>query len=312
MKVLNNKTISYLGLLFVVFIWGCAPLLTLHLYKYYSPTIRLCFSELVLFVMYALLSKKCVKRFNIDYIKVGVPTGVFLVAANICQKIGLMYTTPARYAFLENLSCITVPIIMYFLTKKKPGTTTIISCFVCLASVFALNGMSFDGNSWGVGEILCAVAGLLYGFNIAGTGVYARKLIAPMYLAVQSAIGFVVTFIFSLVLNNVTVVSDNGIIKSIEEIEFSFKPEHIALVIIITVVSSALCWIIRTNSMKHIDASIVAIIMPFSAVVTGVLSVVVGKDCLDMNLILGSVLGVLAIFLSTYDDIFKRKLKNKT
>lgn len=310
MKSLNKKAISYFGLLFVVFIWGSAPLLTLHFYKYYSPTIRLCFAELVLLVTYVLLSKKRVRRFNIDYIKVGVPTGLFLIIANMCQKIGLMYTTPARYAFLENLSCITVPIIMYFLTKKKPSITTVISCFVCLASVFVLNGMSFDRNSWGIGEILCAVAGLLYGFNIAVTGVYAKKLIAPMYLAVQSFVGLIVTFVFSLILNQVTVVSDDGIIKPIEEIMFSFKLEHVALTIILTVVSSALCWIIRTNSMKHIDASIIAVIMPFSAVITSVLSVAFGKDCLNMNLILGSILGVLAILLSTYDDIFKLKKDN--
>lgn len=58
--------------------------------------------------------------------------------------------------------------------------------------------------------------------------------------------------------------------------------------------------------MKHIDANIVAIIMPFSGVITGILSVWSGNDIPNLNLVFGSILGVLAISLSTFDDISKK------
>ena len=145
----DKKTLSYLGLFFVVGIWGTTPLVTQHFYKYYSPSIRLFFCEAILFVTYICITGKRIKEFNFDYIKVGIPTGFFLALANISQKIGLMYTTPARYAFLENLSCISVPVLMYLLIRKKPGALTVSACFLSLASVFVLNGVSFGGNSWG-------------------------------------------------------------------------------------------------------------------------------------------------------------------
>ena len=199
---LGKKFRAYTGLIFVVLVWGCAPLITLELYKYYSPTIRVFFSELILVVSYLVISGKKIRLFSIDYIKVGVPTGIFLALANISQKIGLMYTTPAKYAFLENLSCITVPVVLYFLIKEKPTFLTIISCFTCLAGVFALSGISLsDTSAWGIGETLCAVSGLLYGFNIAGTGVYAKKLYPPLYLAVQSIVSMIVAFFFAIVLD---------------------------------------------------------------------------------------------------------------
>lgn len=300
----NKKTISYLGLFFVVFVWGCSPLLTLELYKYYSPTIRICFSELILLAAYILISKKHIKKFSSEYLKIGIPTGFFLALANISQKIGLMYTTPARYAFLENLSCITVPILVFLLVKKKQSVTTWIASTICLISAFVLNGVSFSGSSWGIGEILCAVSGLLYGFNIAGTGIYANKLHAPLYLATQCIVGFTVSLIFSLVLNFLDFTGSGPI----EKIVFSFNPVHLAFAVIVALVSSALCWTIRTNAMKHIDATIVAVIMPFSAVITSILSVLSGKDTLNYNLIVGGALGLLAIFMSSYDDI-RKKLK---
>ncbi len=40
--------------------------------------------------------------------------------------------------------------------------------------------------SLGKGEIHCALAGLLYGVNIAVTGVYAKDFYAPMYVMIDT------------------------------------------------------------------------------------------------------------------------------
>lgn len=299
----NKKIISYIGLLFVVFVWGTAPLVTLYFYKYYSPSIRLFFSEVILFVAYLIMSIKHLEKFNMQYIKTGVPTGLFLALANVTQKIGLMYTTPARYAFLENLSCITVPVVMYFLIRKKPNFITILSCILCLTGAAVLNGVSFLNGAWGIGEILCAFAGLLYGFNIAGTGVFAKKFYAPLYLAVQAAVGIIISLAFSLALNFIRFPSASGTLVPIEKIYFSFDYRHIIFTIIYVVIVNALCWVIRTNSMKHIEASTVSIIMPFSAVVTATLSVVAGNDVFNFNLLIGGVIVIASIIISSFGDI---------
>lgn len=312
MKSHSGKAMSYIGLFFVVFVWGCSPLITLELYKYYSPTFRLFFSELVLFIAYMIICGKDIKRFNFDYIKIGVPTGIFLALANMTQKIGLLYTTPAKYAFLENLSCISVPVLMYILVRKKPTFMTVLSCITCLASVFVLNGISFnDASSWGIGEVLCAAAGLLYGFNIAGTGAYAKNFCTPLYLAVQSGVSTIIYLISSFAFSKILITGDTGIAAPMEKIVFSMNPVHIAAVVLTALIVSAMCWTIRTNAMKHIDASIVAIIMPFSAVITSVISILLGEDILSTKLVVGGILGLFAIFMSSYNDIFRRKLGEK-
>ena len=288
--VKNKKVMAYIGLFFVLFVWSVSPLFTYELQKFYSPTFKLVFGEFLLFFIYISMSAKHLKEFNISYIKVGVPTGFFLALANVSQKIGLNYTTPAKYAFLENLSCVVVPILMYFMIKKKIRPITVISAIMCLAGVFVLNGVKLDGG-WGIGEILCALSGVFYSFNIAGTAVYAKEFHAPLYLAVQSVVGFIFNLILSLVFN----------FTGIEKIVFPLDWKLLALMVLVIAISSGLCWPIRTNALKHISASTVAIIMSFSAFMTAIVSVAFGTDVLSLEMIIGGIAIVIAIILSSFD-----------
>ena len=299
----NVKAKAYGGLVFVVFIWGISPLLTLRLYRYYSPAFRLFLAQLVLLPAYLIISGKRIREINASYIRIGMITGFFLALADICQKIGLAYTTPSRYAFLENLSCITVPAVSYFITKKKPQRCAVAAAVICLCGVFVLNGVSFRGSAWGSGELLCALAGLFYGVNIAVTGAYAKKFFAPLYLAVQVAVEIVASGMTVFALNAWKIADKNGVLVPAEKIVYSLNPRHLLFLASVTLVSSALCWTVRTNSMKHVEASAVAVIMPFSAVITSAASVICGTEQLTVRLVLGGLICLAAIFMSSLDDI---------
>lgn len=298
--IYNKKIMSYIGIFTVIFIWGLCPLITKELNRHYSPTFKVAVTEVILLITYFFISGKNIKKFNKGYLKPGLITGVFLGLANITQKVGLLYTTPAKYAFLENLSCISVPVLLYVLTKKKPTRFTYLSIILCLAGVFILNGISFS-DSWGVGEILCAISGILYGFNIAGTAVYAKKLHTPLYLATQCIAGLIISLIFSVVLNFATITDAAGNVSVIEKIVFSPDIKMFVFLVLYVIVSSAFCWIIRTNCLKHISANVVSVIMPLSAVVTAIASVLAGSDVISANIILGGTLGVLSVIISSFD-----------
>lgn len=290
-RLKNKKVLSLIGLLFVVFVWGFSPNLTYELQKYYSPAFRGVIGEFIMIVSYFFISHKHIKEFNINYLKVGIPTGIFYALANLTQKIGLLHTTPGKYAFLENLSCVVVPILLYILIKKKIKLLTVISSLLCLVGVFVLNGVSFDGG-WGLGEVLCAVAGILYSFNIAGTGVFAKKFYVPLYLLVQSSVSIIINIIAAITFHNI----------GFEKIKFTFDPRLIVVLISVTVLSSVFCWIIRTNSMKYVSPTTIAIIMPLSAVVTIAISVIMKTDVLNSNIIAGGIMILTASILSSFDD----------
>ena len=305
----NRKTLALFGISLVILIWGVGPFLTLWLYRYYSPTIRLVAAQVILIPTYLILSRHHLRAFSRTYLKLGIPTGFFLAIADAAQKIGLQYTTPAKYAFLENLSCLTVPLLMYVLVRKKPTGVTRLSCICCLAGTYVLNATSAFGilGTWGVGEILCAAAGLLYGVNIAATGAYAKQLYAPLYLAVQAVVQLVAKAGFAVALHLIRIPTASGVPEPIERIRFSFQPWHLAALAAVALVSQAFGWTVRTNCMKYLEASRVAVMMPFSAVVTGIISVCAGTDRLTWHLVLGGGLCLSAILLSGLDE---KKPKN--
>ena len=299
---------AYSAIIFVVFVWGIAPLITSCLLDIYSPSIYSATGALISGVALLFVCSKNLKELNKDYLKIAIPTGFFNALANLLQKIGLQYTTPTQYAFLENLSCVIVPVLLYFLIKKKPGILTVLAGALCLAGCFTLSGMDFSSGkvAFGIGEILCALAGLLYGVNIAVTGTFAKKFNPALYVMLQTFVSVIVGFFSAILFNFVQI---NGAV--IEPIAFSWQFKHLLALGAVALIVSTFCWIIRTNAMKYVSASVVAVMMPFSSVVTGVSSVLVGLDSFTANLAFGGLLVLCATFLSSADDILGDRMNKK-
>ena len=192
----NSCLAAYTALIFVIFIWGTSPIVNTYLYQSYTATICSAACSLVAGTSLLLICLPHLKKLNKTYFKIAVPTGIFNSVASLLQKIGLQYTTPAQYAFLENLSCVVVPVLLFIFIRKKAGFLTITASILCLIGSFILSGMSFSGAhvTLGKGELLCGLAGLLYGVNIAATGAFATKLYAPLYVLIQTWIHTLVSF----------------------------------------------------------------------------------------------------------------------
>ncbi len=305
---INKKTLSYLSLILVVIIWGCAPYVTRIFFNYYSPTVNTAVSALIACISFALISGKNLKLINKEYLKIAVPVGFFYSLASVLQKIGLPYTTDTQYAFLENLSCVVVPILVFIFIKKKPSFLTILASVLCLISCFILSGLDLTTGDlkFGIGEMLCALAGIFYGINIAGTGVYAKKFNTVVYLTIIMFVEFIVSLTTVIVLNFVQV---GG--KSIEPFAFKFDIGVIAFKLGFTLISSVFCWFIRVWAMKQVEPTVVAVIMPMSALVTTLISVLRGAENITLSLILGAFIGLAASILSGFGDVYSEKKMRK-
>lgn len=292
----NSKHGAYIMLWFVVFVWAILPTINKFIYEISSPTVVNTLASFIAFIALLIYCRKDLKFLNKKYFLVAIPTGFANAVGSLIQKIGLLYTTPSQYAFLENLSCITVPILMFIFIRKLPSFLTIISAILCLVGAFILCGLSFNQPmKFGLGEILCALAGIVYGFNIAGTGCFAKQLKASLYILIHMGVSTIVCLISTFVLNAVEV---NG--APITPIYFSFK--SVPAIICLALISNVFCWILRTNSMKKINPSTVAVIMPFSAVITSVISIILGMDKVSFNLLIGGTIIFISILLSSFGD----------
>lgn len=286
-KFKNSDSIYYLGMVFVVLVWGLFPVLTKKLFTFYTPSLWDTVGSLIAVISLALISRKKLKMLNWDYFKVALPTGLFFSAANLLQKFGLTMTTPAMFAFLENLTCVFVPVLMLIFAKQRLTLTKILAAFLCLGGVFILCGGDLT-LQFGLGDVLCALAGIFYAVNIAGTSAFGKKLDTSLYLLVQFTVHGTVSAIYSVLF--------------VDDWKFSFAPLHLGSLVSIVLISTVLCWVIRTACLKRLDPSFVAIIMPFSSVVTGVISIWVGTDTLSSALVGGAVLIFVAIVISGLAD----------
>ena len=300
-RVKKNKTfIAYMMLILVILLWSASPLINAVLNEKCSVGLRSVLISAISVITLLIICGKRLKNLNKEYLKCALPTGACLAMASIVQKIGLYYTTPTKYAFLENLSCVVVPIILFFAIKKRPSALTIISSILCLIGAFVLGGMNFSAEniSFGIGEVLCSLSGVLYGVNIAYTGDKIKKFDALLFLFIQQCANAFISILSLVVFTNVKI---NG--APIEVVSFSFDTTCILLILSLALVSNVLCWFLRTYALKFVNPTAVAVMMPFSAVVTGVMSLIMGMDTLSTEFIVGALISLVAVILSSIADI---------
>ncbi len=301
-----GKRPYYFALFFVVIVWGLDPVIMSYFYRYYSASMLTAIGTGVSFLLLLVLNRKKLHLLNSRYFKIAAPVSVLNSAACLLQKIGLQYTTPANYAFLEHLSCVVVPIMLFILVKKRPTLPQAISAVLCLGGCFILCGVGTAGpTTLAFGDILCALAGILLGACVALTGVFAKGLDMPLYMVVHMGVYFLISVISTVTLNFITL---GGTVA--EPIRFTFDVRLLLLAALFGLISIGLCWLHKNLATVKTDPTLVAIISPFAAVISAVVSVLLGQDALRYNLVIGAALILVAVLFSDLPSS-KRKAQDK-
>lgn len=288
----------YILLFIVIFVWGFDPSVCKYFYKDYSASVVAVIATVTSFIFFACFSLKKFKDMNLKFLKIAAPIGFLNGLAGLLQRIGLQYTSPANFAFLEHLAVATVPIVLFILIRKKPTVIQVISVVLCLVGCFILSGMTFSGFEGNTGDILCALSGIIYGLCVALIGVHANKIDASLYMVVFTFIYSITSIATMILLNNVEV---NGV--PIEPIRFTFDIKLLVPVALFGLFTVGITWLLKTVAIKKLDPTFVAIVSPFTAVVAGALSVITKTDELTTKLIIGAVLIMAAAILSGVLDV---------
>ena len=305
--IMTGKRPYYLALFFVILVWGLDPIIMSRFYDYYSASVLTAVGTGVSFLLLLAINAKRLNKLSARYFKIAAPISALNSAACLLQKIGLQYTTPANYAFLEHLACAVVPIAVFVLIKKRPTLPQIIATVLCVGGCFILCGVGTAGPvSLAFGDVLCSAAGLIFGVCIALTGIYAKGLDMSLYMVVHMGVYFLVSAASSVGLNFLIL---NG--APAEAIHFTFDIKLLLLLALFGLVSIGLCWMLKNMATVHTDPTVVAIASPFSAVIAAVVSVMIGEDTLTYNLVIGAALILGAVLFSDLPSPIKRKPKEK-
>lgn len=288
----KKKVFSFIALIIIVILWGITPVIGKYLFNnnFDSPALLVAVRGLIatiIMVLFIVITKQY-KVLDKSYL-ICIPAGLILGTAYLFQFIGLETTTTSKNTFLESFSVIATPLTLLIIIKEKPSVPTIISCILCLVGAFVLCGDGWDFSSLfkapSVGDILSAIAGALFGVNIAFTQVFAKNKNPFVYVSIQMAILTIISFIYSFAFER--------------PLLFSWDYRNILLVLFLAIFCTALCWITRTYAVKNISATTIAVMNPMSAVIATSIAIGLGQDHFSFNLLIGALIIVASILISS-------------
>ena len=291
----NVRLWSLLGMILVVVLWGLAPLAGKYLFNEhaYTPALLIAFRGLLsvilmgLFLLFTGRFKKITKAYWIC-----LPAGLIMGLAYLFQFIGLESTTLAKNTFLESFSVIAVPLTMFILTRKKPSWVSVFAAIFCFFGCFVLCGKGWDFSAFftapTLGDIFSAIAGALFGVNIALTKIFSKDKDPYVYVFFQLLIMTVIAFAYALPFE--------------KGLTFSFALPHIMTLLFLAVVCTVGCWLLRTICIKNVTAVTCAVLNPMSAVIATSLSIAIGLEGFSWNVVAGGIIITLSIVISGIVD----------
>ena len=273
MKSKTNRK-YYIMLFIVVIAWGCDPVINRRLYDYYSAAALSSLCTFVCALTFLFLARKKLHLLkDKKYLRAALPICLFNSLACVLQRIGLQYTSPARYAFLEHLSCAAVPLILFFVFKRKPNAMQIIASGLCLVGCLILSGAGALALSYSIGDALCAAAGILLGFGIVCTAMCTRGLDITLFMALHMCTYFLTSLSLAIAMNFIKVGGE-----PMEAFVFTFSPLTLLFAALFGLFTVGICWLLRNEATRHVHPTAVAVIAPFSALITAVISILQGME----------------------------------
>ena len=303
------KVIAFLVLIGVVLMWGVAPVASKAIFNAddpaYSPGMLIALRGLLAVIAMTAFINKGFKKINKSYLLTAIPAGFILAMAYIFQFTGLKYTDPSKNAFLENISCITIPIFMFIFIREKPTWYSVVAALICVVgSIFLIgNGFAilhFFDNVTFLGDGFSAIGGLFFGLDIAFTKVYCKDKDPLLYVFLQLCVLTIVCFAYTFIFEGAV----------FHTLAFSVDWLSLLEVLFLGVVCTAVCWVARAWAMKYIDALTVSLLVPLSAVVATTLSISFHMEEFNLNLLVGGLIILLSIAVSAIFD-YRKECQSK-
>ncbi len=137
-KAFWKNVLGILILTATAFVWGSSFVFTKQtldsLPVFYVLTLRFLPSAAVLFVVLLYKLPQLTKGTALR----GMVLGAILFFAYALQTVGLVYSTPARNAFVTVSYCVLTPFMMWLIFKQKPKIYNVLGGILCLAGLMLL------------------------------------------------------------------------------------------------------------------------------------------------------------------------------
>ena len=189
------KVFLYLGLLATTAVWGGAflvmkdSLVRQDVYSFLA-------SRFILAAAFMFFYKpKSLTGLDRKFVKRAVLIGLLLCSGFIFQTYGLTQTTVSNTGFITGLYLVFTPLISWILLKREIFK---VQWLAVLVATIGLYFISFNGISFGIGEILVLISALLFAGQIVALGEWSDGENTYALTLIQILVSAVIFFALSL------------------------------------------------------------------------------------------------------------------
>lgn len=287
-----------LGLVLVTFIWGTTFVIAKDLLLH-TPPINYLTARFILAALLLVIVSRQQLRDRVA-MRGGAILGVLLYVGFFTQAIGLLYTTPAKTAFVTGVSVILVPFLGYLLTQERLTLEHILA--VILASGgFILLTLPNSNEPFNRGDLICLGGTLFWALHIVATGHWAKEARSQGLLVWQIIVAMI-CFIISLI-----VLRSLGVLPTIANDVWPFSFKIGLQLLYLSSVATLGTIVLQTSVQRHISATRAAIIFSLEPAFTAIISYFVNGEQFGWRAISGGLLITVAIVISAI-KIFPEKM----
>lgn len=284
---------QYIGdgmLLVTAFVWGSGFVVTAIALYYLTPFQVMAGRFILASIILSLLFAYKFKSFTKAIVWKGAILGTILFIGFALQTVGLQFTTPSKNAFLTAVNVVIVPVIAYFIFKRK------IDRHETIGSILAIIGIGFltlQGTlTMNIGDALSLACAVAFAFDIFYTNLFVQK---------EDAISLTIVQFYTASLLSVLIVFLQG------DIPFSFEREAILSIVYLAVFSTTVAYVFQNVAFRYTTATKAAIILSLESFFGMLLSVLLLHEALTGRMVIGAILIMAAILIAEVKPSFQHK-----
>jgi len=298
MKIQNKKLIlADLAIVLMALIWGSGfagnkILLNNGMQPMQLIALRFIIASILLCIIFR-------KKFKKDksLLIAGLLIGFALAISYIVQTVGLKYTTASNNAFLTSVYVILVPLVAYYITKRKPDIYNVISTFLVLAGVCLLT-VDFSNFTLGKsetfkGDILTLISAVCFAVEVSLVAYYSKKH-DPIMLAVIQII-FVALF-------------SSASAAMFEGVHFTISKSGILVLLYLGVLATALCLLIQNIAQKYTSPTHAGILMSLESVFGTLIGIILLNEKINGQMLVGFSIIFIALIIAETKLSFMKKI----
>jgi drug/metabolite transporter (DMT)-like permease len=173
------------AILLTTLIWGSTFAISRDVLDYWPPLSYLALRLPLAALLFALLFPRRLFGATRDAWRSGAALGLLMGFGFIGQTVGLLWTTPAKSAFITGLTTPLVPVVVYALWRARPSRENfagILLASIGGALILAPTGASAAVNT---GDLITLGTTILFAAHITLMGLYARRFDVRQLSALQ-------------------------------------------------------------------------------------------------------------------------------